>query len=143
MVISRRRYLRLGSTIGVLAIAGCSDSNDSGGDGGSNGGDVNRTPERERVCTKAYISDFNWDGVWFSEDDFEATLVNEGEVAGTVIVELKFWESERKNSLQGTVERRVSIGAQDTEDIAISANPPTDNTDWASMDVSEQDCQYR
>ena len=136
-----RRTVLAGITMGLVAsLAGCSTFDD----GDQNNDDFEEPEqEQERVCTEAYITDFNWDGTLFSEDSFTATLVNEGDVAGTVVISLEFWESEAKETRLGTVERSAAIGAQATKEITIEANPPSDNAEWASMSVTEQDCQQQ
>lgn len=140
MQISRRNLIAL-STASIATLAGCGNF---GGGSGTGPDDIEQQEtRRQRVCTEAYVTNFNWDGQWFNEDTFEGTVVNQGDVAGTVTVELRFWESEATNSLQGSVERSVSVGAQDTRDISVSAHPPTDQTEWATMRVSEQDCEFQ
>lgn len=140
MYLSRRSVLR-GSAIGLASVAGCV--------GGGIQGSSNRQTrtERERVCTEAVVTSFNWDSKsgFFSdpEDEFEIALINRGDIAGTVVVSVKFWESRNKNQLQGSIERSVSVGAQATREITISAHKPTDDSHWASASVVNQDCQYR
>lgn len=71
------------------------------------------------------------------------TILNRADIAGSVVVSVQFWESETKDNLQGEIERTVSLGAQSAEDVTIMANPPTEETSWASGKVTEQECQYR
>lgn len=138
--ISRRTVLTGVGTGVVVSLAGCS----TGGGGGQDNDDFEQqTEEQERVCTEAYIDNFNWDGALFSEDSFTGTLVNEGDVAGTVVISLEFWESEATETRLGSVERSASIGAQATKDITIEANPSSDDAEWATMSVTEQDCQLQ
>ena len=136
--INRRTVLGAISTGLGASLAGCGI-----GDSGGQNGDDFEDQEQERVCTDAYITDFNWDGKWFSEDSFTGTLVNQGDVAGTVVISLEFWESGATETRLGTVERSASIGAQATQEITIEATPPSDNTEWVTMGVTEQACQLQ
>jgi len=131
--LSRRRIMAVASTGIGISIAGCG--------GSQNSGEANNQNEQESNCTDASIDNFNWDDSLLSEDSFTGTLINEGDVAGEVVISLEFWESEAAETLLGSVERTATIGAQATKDITIEANPPSDNTEWATMSVTQQDCQ--
>lgn len=136
---SRRNLLALLSMV-ALGIGGCSNQGDESGDDDNFGQLENN---QEQVCTEAYVSNFEWDGHFFGEDEFHGTLVNQGNIAGTVTVELRFWESDSENTLEGSVRRSFSIAAQDTRDITIEATPPTDESQWGDMVVGEQDCRFQ
>lgn len=94
----------------------------------------------EQECTSAYISDFEWQGDIDGEDQFSATVINQGDVAGEVVIQIVFYQSEDESIRTGTIRREASIGAQETRNILIEANPPTEDSNWASMTVSEQAC---
>ena len=139
MRTSRREFIVAGS-VSMIGLSGCSALQDDD-PGGQNQPEDDDTPIPERECTEAYVSDFNWDSNLFSEDEFQITIINEGDVAGNVEVTLSFWQSESKDVREGTITRRVSIGGQATEDETLSANAPTDESEYASVSVTEQDCQ--
>ncbi|WP_396613145.1 hypothetical protein ACH9L7_07760 [Haloferax sp. S1W] len=91
-------------------------------------------------CTDAYITDFEWTSDGINEDKFTATVINQGDVAGEVIVKVTFYESENEDVRTGSLKRRVAISAQESKDILISANPPTDDSSWASMLLDKEAC---
>lgn len=94
----------------------------------------------DKKCTSAYISAFDWQPVSDSEDEFYMTVINQGDIAGEIIVQLTFYRSEDKEIQTGTTRRSVSIGSQETQDIVIRANPPTDDSNWVRYEVSQQAC---
>lgn len=96
------------------------------------------TPERE--CTNAYVSSFDWQSSFDSPDAFYATILNQADVAGEIVVQLSFYQNEDGTIPTGTVEQIVPIGAQETRDILIETNPPTSDSSWAEMEVTEQGC---
>lgn len=134
---SRRGFLAV-SAATLTGLAGCTALGNNGDDSGN----TNNQQQNDRECTGAYITNFNWDGSLFGEDAFEAELVNQGDIAGTVTIKLTFYESEDAVNEQGRVTESFSIGAQATKDITIEANAPTDNSNYATMSVASQDCQY-
>jgi hypothetical protein len=160
--VSRRKLLEI-SGLGLLSLAGCVDiqTNPRGQEEDTetptqvtNMSDFfDSTPENtqtptegleietlEEECTSAYISDFEWESNLDTEDNFYGTVINQGDIAGEIVVQLVFYQSEDTDISTGTTSRSVSIGAQETLDIVINANPPTDDSDWAIMEVSQQDC---
>lgn len=92
-------------------------------------------------CTRARVTTFDWDSQLFGDDAFRATVINRADIAGTVGVTIDFWQSSDRQSRQGSVSRSVSIGAQATEQVTIRASPPTSETDYATMSVTEQECR--
>lgn len=160
--ISRRKLLEV-SSLAVLGLAGCIEVETNPRGGGepttttrtSSGIDITfeDTPEDtptpteeftietiEEECTNAYISNFDWQSNFDSEDEFHATVINQGDIAGEIVVQLTFYQSEDEEIQTGTTRRSVSIGAQETRDIVINANQPTDDSNWAVMQVSQQAC---
>lgn len=128
-MVSRRTILKTGS-VGLIGLAGCAEA----GDGGDGGDEVVRITAD---CTAASINEFEWKE---GAGEVHATIVNEGDVAGDVIVEVRFWRSENEVSEQGSVRWSVPIDGHETRELTLDVTAPTAKTHWASM-VVKQDCQ--
>lgn len=138
MASIRRRDVLSMTVLGVTGLAGCIGSDEDQNSDSTTG---NMENEVDEECTRASISGFKWENNMFSEDSFSGTVINRGDVAGEVVVTVTFYEDESKRTRTGQTSRRVSISAQESKDIELRANPPTDDSNWATMSVSEQDCR--
>lgn len=134
MKTSSRRKLLSGIAIATVSgLAGC---------GGSSGGGSPSSTTRQKQCTAVHVSDIESQSHLFGDNEYSATLVNQGDIAGTVTLELAWYPTESSNAPSGTTTQRVSIGAQATKDVTIKASPPTDDSDYYNMQIRSQDCKY-
>lgn len=119
-------------------------SEDSDGDGVPNPEDdfPNDPNISEEICTDVEVTELNYDSVFLGDDAFDVSLINRGDVAGEIIVEITLYESESKTTLVGTFQDQVSIGAQTTKEITIRGEPPSEAS-YYSGTVTEQDCTAR
>lgn len=146
--IARRSFLLVG-LLGPLNFPGCVSIETNprdGNDTSSNTDDTSVTEspfgDIDEECTNAYITNFEWQDVLDREDKFSGTLINNGNIAGEVLIQVEFFLSEDMKERTGSVQRDVPIGAQATKEVTLHANPPTDDSNWAAMKVVEQDCRF-
>lgn len=140
-----RRTIICGITTAMVYITGCLElrtnpRNDNTSETGINNSSDLPEGGFEEECTFASISNFTWEQS-IGGDRFIGTLINRGDIAGEVKIQIEFYTEENSEEITGTVDEWVAIGAQETKEVVITANPPTQNSQWAIMKVEEQDCR--